>query len=48
MPKVVTIAPMGGQPGANCLRVPKLRVCDERLGKRGGPVDGSRPGGAAP
>jgi hypothetical protein len=35
MPEVVTIAPMGPT-GARRPRVPKMRVCDERLGvKRG-------------
>jgi hypothetical protein len=39
MPEVVTIAPVGPP---NRLRVPKMRVCDERLGvKRDEPSDGS-------
>jgi hypothetical protein len=35
----------GTPTGARRLRVPKMRVCHERVGKRGGPVDGSMPGG---
>ena len=37
--------PDGGPTWASCLRVLKLRLCHERLGKHGGPVDSSMPGG---
>ena len=37
MPKVVIIAPMGRQPGL--VAYAKMRVCHERVGKRGGPFD---------
>jgi hypothetical protein len=35
----------GTPTGASRLRVPKMRVCHERVGKRGGPVVGSMQGG---
>jgi hypothetical protein len=34
----------GTPTGAGRLRVPQMRVCHERVGKRGGPFDGSAPG----